>query len=120
MLYLLYNVDLIEQCNEATDAMSTGYIDDVAILAWGETTERTCEILSMILGKAQPWASTHASVFAPDKFQMTHFTRSRKSIDTDAPIQTEWGEIRPATTCKYLGLTMDSKLKWRDHMENIK
>ena len=33
MLYLFYNEDLIEQCNDATDAMSTGYIDDVAILA---------------------------------------------------------------------------------------
>ena len=100
--------------------MSTGYIDDVAIMAWGDTTERTCQILSTILQKAQRWASKHASVFAPDKFQLTHFTRTWKSIDTDAPIQTEWGEIKPATTCKYLGLTMDSKLKWREHVETIK
>jgi hypothetical protein len=78
ILYLFYNADLIEQCNEATDAMSTGYIDDVAILAWGDTTQRTCQILSTILEKAQQWASTHASVFAPDKFQLTHFTRTRE------------------------------------------
>jgi hypothetical protein len=32
MLYLFYNADLVKQCNEETDAMSTGYIDDVAIL----------------------------------------------------------------------------------------
>jgi hypothetical protein len=49
--------------------MSTGYIDDVGILAWGKTTEQTCETLSRILEKAQRWASTHASVFALDKFQ---------------------------------------------------
>jgi hypothetical protein len=120
ILYLFYNADLIEQCNEATDAMSTGYIDNVAILAWGDTTQRTCQILSTILEKAQQWASTHVSVFALDKFQLTHFTRTRKSIDTDAPILTEWGEIKPATTCKYLGLTMDTKLKWMEHVEIIK
>jgi ribonuclease HI/exonuclease III len=119
ILYLFYNADLVEQCNE-TDTMSTGYIDDVAIMAWGDTTERTCQTLSTILQKAQRWASKHASVFAPDKFQLTHFTRAWKSIDTDAPIHTEWGEIKPATTCKYLGLTMDSKLKWREHVETIK
>jgi hypothetical protein len=29
--------------------MSTGYIDDVGILAWGKTTEQTCETLGKIL-----------------------------------------------------------------------
>jgi hypothetical protein len=69
--------------------MSTGYIDDVGILAWGKTTEQTCETLSRILKRAQRWASTHASVFAPNKFQLTHFTRSRKRINTETPIQTK-------------------------------
>ncbi|KAH7563672.1 hypothetical protein BM1_00719 [Bipolaris maydis] len=120
ILYLFYNADLIEQCNEQTDAMSVGYIDDVAILAWGKTTERTCEVLGTVLEKAQQWASTHASIFAPDKFQLTHFTRSRKRINVEAPIQTEWGEIKPSPTCKYLGLTLDNKLKWREQVETIR
>jgi hypothetical protein len=68
LLYILYNADLIDQCNKHTDAMSTGYIDNVAILAWGKTTERTCEILGTVLKKAQRWTTTHASVFAPNKF----------------------------------------------------
>jgi hypothetical protein len=111
LLYILYNANLVDQCNEQTDAMSTGYIDDVAILAWGKTTERTCEILGTILKKAQRWATTHASVFAPNKFQLTHFIRSRKRINVDASIKTDWGEIKPTLTYKYLGLTLDTKLK---------
>ena len=51
----------------------------------------------------QHWASTHASKFAPDKFQLTHFTRSRTRFDTEKEIETEWGNILPSTTCKYLG-----------------
>ena len=35
-------------------------------------------------------------------------------------IQTGWGEIKPAATCKYLGLTLDTKLKWREHVETIR
>jgi hypothetical protein len=120
MLYLFYNADLVEQCNEETDAMSTGYIDDVAILAWGKTTEQTCDTLSKTLKKAQQQANTHASVFALDKFQLTHFTRSRKRVNVDTPIPTEWGEIKPTPTCKYLGLTLDSKLKWKEQVETIK
>jgi len=120
ILYLFYNADLIDECNQAPDAMSTGYIDDVGILAWGQTTEQTCETLGKTLEKAQRWASTHASVFAPNKFQLTHFTRSRKRINTEASIHTEWGEIRPEATCKYLGLTMDAKLHWKQHTEEIR
>jgi len=119
-LYLYYNADLIDECNQTPDAMSTGYIDDVGILAWGKTTEQTCETLGKILEKAQRWASTHASVFAPNKLQLTHFTRSRKRINTQTPIQTEWGEIRPEVTCKYLGLTMDAKLQWKQHTEEVR
>ena len=76
--------------------------------------------MSTILHKTQRWAITHTSVVAPDKFQLTHFTRTRNSIDTDAPIHTEWGEIKPATTCKYLGLTINTRLKWREHVDVIK
>ena len=38
ILYLFYNADLIDECNREANAMSTGYIDDVGILAWGKTT----------------------------------------------------------------------------------
>ena len=65
------------------------------------------------------WETTHALVFAPDKFQLTQFTRSHKRINVDAPIQTEWGEIKPSPTCKYLGVTLDTKLRWKDHVGTI-
>jgi hypothetical protein len=55
-----------------------------------------------------------------DKFQLNHFTRSRKRINVDASIQTEWGEIKPSPTCKYLGLTLDTKLRWKEHVETIR
>jgi len=86
--------------------------------AWSYAT--SSRYSSKLFKKAQRCASTNASVFAPDKFQLTHFPRSRKRINVDTPIQTEWGEIKPSPTCKYLGLTLDTKLKWREHVETIR
>ncbi|GKT39838.1 Rpb7-binding protein seb1 [Colletotrichum spaethianum] len=117
ILYLFYNADLLDSCNEAEGTTATGFIDDVAILAVGDNTEDTCQKLQEALRKAERWAFTHASVFAPEKFQLTHFTRAKTRINTDTTLQSQWGEIRPKTTCKYLGLIMDSSLKWKQHID---
>ncbi|KAJ3552812.1 hypothetical protein NPX13_g11028 [Xylaria arbuscula] len=119
ILYLFYNADLIDDCNKG-DTSATGYIDDAAILAVGDTTEETCNKLRGALQTAEQWAKTHASVFAPEKLQLTHFTRARKRIDIAQKLQTPWGEIAPKPTCKYLGVTMDTKLTWKPHIEGIR
>lgn len=95
---------------------ATGFIDDIAILAWADTTEETCCKLQQALQTAEGWATTHALVFAPEKFQLTHFTRARSRIDVSRALQTRWGKITPKSTCKYLSLTMDSTLTWKQHI----
>ncbi|KAG7403415.1 Retrovirus-related Pol polyprotein from type-1 retrotransposable element R1 4 [Fusarium oxysporum f. sp. rapae] len=99
--------------------MTTGFIDDVAILTWADSTKETCKKLQEALHVAEKWAATHASIFAPDKFQLTHFTRTRTRIDVEEPLQTRWGMIEPKKTCKYLGLIMDSTLTWKQHIDEV-
>jgi len=120
ILYTFYNADLIEKCNLADDTSATGFIDDVAILTWGDTTAETCTKLRGALQIAEQWAKTHASVFSPSKFQLIHFTRARTRIDTRQPLQTAWGEIPAKPTCKYLGLIMDSALQWKPHVDEVR
>jgi hypothetical protein len=120
ILYIFYNAGLIETCELDFDTTATGYIDDAAILACGDTTAETCAKPKVALEKVQSWATTHASKFAPDKFQLTHFTRSRTRFDVEQEVETEWGNIMPKTTCKYLGVVMDHKLDWKSHIEKIR
>ena len=120
ILYIFYNAGLLETCAVDHDTTATGYIDDAAILACGDTTAETCAKLKVALEKAQRWATTHASKFAPDKFQLTHFTRSRTRFDIEQEVETEWRNIMPKKTCKYLGVVMDRKLNWKSHIEKIR
>jgi YD repeat-containing protein len=118
ILYLFYNADLVEICNQEPNTIATGYIDDVAILRWGSSTEETCNGLTRTMRKANTWARRHASVFAPSKFQLTHHTR-RRQIEDDRQVQVDQTAICPSTGSKYLGVTLDRALNWKQHVQNL-
>jgi hypothetical protein len=99
----------VESCN--TDAiMAIGYIDDVAIVATGNTTKESCDKLATVLTTANQWAQKHAFIFIPEKFQLIHFIRS-KTTDINQVLSTTWGEITPKLTCKYLKITLNTRLE---------
>jgi hypothetical protein len=77
ILYLFYNADLVEICNQEPNTIAPGYIDDIAILRWGNSTEEICNGLAETMQKANVWAKRYVSVFAPSKFQLTYHTRRR-------------------------------------------
>jgi hypothetical protein len=120
ILYLYYNADLIDTSNQQQNTIATGYIDDIGILCWGKSTEETCARLGRTMEMATQWATKHASVFAPSKFQLTHFTRRRRRFDMEHPVTVAQREITPTQTSKYLGLTLDSTLEWKNQIQNIK
>jgi len=70
--------------------------------------------------RAMIWAKKHASVFAPSKFQLTHHTRRRQVADVDRHIQIEQTIIPPSESSKYLGVTLDTALNWKQHIRNLK
>ncbi|KAG6979819.1 RNA-directed DNA polymerase from mobile element jockey [Fusarium oxysporum f. sp. conglutinans] len=53
ILYLFCNADLIEKCGELDDTATTGFIDDVAILTWADSTEETRKKLQEALHIAE-------------------------------------------------------------------
>uniref|UniRef100_A0A8H7K2N2 RNase H type-1 domain-containing protein n=1 Tax=Bionectria ochroleuca TaxID=29856 RepID=A0A8H7K2N2_BIOOC len=117
ILYLFYNADLIEICKtEETEAV--GYIDDVSILAVGPTAPRNCKTLKGINRKAEGWADKHGSQFAPAKYELVHFTRDPKANSTHA-LRLPHTTIKASPSCRYLGVQMDTRLRWNHHREKM-
>lgn len=117
MLYLFYNADLIEAC-KTPETESVGYIDDVSILAIGPSATRNCKILKAMHRKAQEWARKHGSQFSPTKYELVHFTRDPKASTTH-PLRLPHATIMATASCKYLGIQLDSRLRWDYHREKI-
>lgn len=117
ILYLFYNADLIEAC-QTPETESVGYIDDVSILAVGPSATHNCKTLKTIHVKAQDWARKHGSQFAPAKYELVHFTRDPKTNSTHA-LRLPHATIKASPSCKYLGIQMDTRLRWDYHREKM-
>jgi hypothetical protein len=117
ILYLFYNADLLEACKtEQTEVV--GYIDDVSILAIGPTSVRNCKNLKGIHKKAEDWAKKHGSQFSPTKYELVHFTWDAGENSTQA-LRLSTHIIKASPSCRYLGIHMDSQLRWKKHREEV-
>jgi ribonuclease HI len=117
ILYLFYNADLIEAC-KTDDTEAVGYIDDASILAVGPTAQRNCKTLKIIHRRAEKWALQHGSQFAPAKYELVHFSRDPKANTTHS-LRLSHDTIKATTSCRYLGIQMDSRLRWDPHRKIV-
>jgi ribonuclease HI len=133
VLYIFYNADLVEEIDEEpTNAF--GYIDDINALACSRTVEENCRKLETAYGKASRWANTHASLWAPKKFGLVHFTPpSRREeareaaraaagtpgTDHGPSVTLEEYVVKAKPAAKYLGVLLDRHLSLEIHLEHV-
>ena len=122
ILYLFYNTDLLEICqNPQLNATSGGYIDDVSILTHSTTTEENCRKLQVLYSGCKDWARKHASKFAPKKYKLLHLTRRPKRFNTRCPLELPGGvSVKPSESSRYLGVHLDTKLAWKKQLTEIR
>jgi hypothetical protein len=109
MLYLLFASDLPQEPNITTGTIA----DDTLILTchndvlWASSCFR--EYLIILQRWLQKWK------IKINESKSTHLTFTLRN-DPSPPLYLNNVEILPATTVKYLGLHLDTKLNWKDHI----
>lgn len=123
ILFLFYNSELIEKCNSKTDlyTKATGFVDDIGFVTTKGTPEENCRLLERVHKEiCEPWAKTHGSQFAPQKYQLLHMDRAGKTY-SEQSITIEGKTIQPKKkSVTYLGLKIDGKLSWGEQITAIK
>jgi hypothetical protein len=151
ILFLLFNAPLVRACtlrgfrDDTTEAY--GWVDDVCILAVSRSYEENVNILEKTLHRADTWAKRHAARFAPDKFELIHFTNPKaptRENDTQMQLNPNPGDIweipddpcghngmpvtmpghppipiPPTDTAKYLGVWLDKNLNFTTHRKKM-
>lgn len=91
------------------------YADDVGILIIARTRERAQEILKEVMFLINRWMKEHGLDLALHKTEVILLTRKR--IDTILPVDVGGQEtITTTSSLKYLGVTIDSKLNFWQHI----
>ncbi|EED13497.1 reverse transcriptase, putative [Talaromyces stipitatus ATCC 10500] len=101
ILYLIYNSDLIEDCADEADHVSTsGWVDDVGMMAAGHSENETITKLQCASATADQWALRHASIFDKKKYQLIHFMNPRSGLAPNSqPITLQDGTQKEASGC---------------------
>ncbi|KAF4210539.1 hypothetical protein CNMCM5878_004249 [Aspergillus fumigatiaffinis] len=139
ILFLIFNTPLIRTLvHRLSGAQTTsiGWIDDSCALAVGQTYAQNVTVLEKCLEKADRWANRHAAKFAPDKFELIHFTNPKEPntprnptpispIDIWEPGEYEGHDqlpihhgdttIQPTESARYLGIWLDKTLSLSTH-----
>ena len=119
ILFLFYISELLEKLQDPQAAtLGFGFVDDTNLITWGVDAEENCRKLAVAHELCTEWASRHGAKFAPEKYQLIHFTRSRRSARESqaSSIRIAGHRIHSEAKIKVLGVWLDPKLTWSEHI----
>lgn len=110
LLYLIYTHDLPTHPNCVTGT----FADDTAILAVGKTVEESTRVLQSAVNDVKQWTDRwHIKL---NQTKSTHVNFTNKDI-VYTPIYIDGQQTQYSNTAKYLGMTLDCKLRWKEHIK---
>jgi Reverse transcriptase (RNA-dependent DNA polymerase)/Endonuclease-reverse transcriptase len=121
ILFLFFISELLAEFQRvSSDTLGFGFVDDTNLITWGDTAQDNCQRLTNAHDKCTAWAKRHGAIFAPDKYQLMHFTRKRRHPSEDLA-STVRIDGHPAelekTAMRVLGIWVDPKLQWKEHVQ---
>ena len=97
------------------------YTDDPVIAVKGTSGLEIMESLSREQSKASDWFDKHKLSLNLTKTKVMFFRTSSKLPRTDEiKVQFQQEYIEPVTSYKYLGITLDSRLTFSQHVEVVR
>jgi len=92
------------------------YADDILLYKVIDTKD-DCINLQEDLDNLQQWEDTWKLHFNPPKCQFIRFSNKHSPINFDYQIHNEI--LKKVSSLKYLGITIDKYLTWKEHVNNI-
>ena len=91
------------------------FVDDYSAWVTGLSAEANREGIQAIIDRAIEWERRSGATFEGEKTVIIHFTR-RSDRTSTLPFMIKGEAIVPSETAKILGVTMDTQLRYKQHI----
>ncbi|KFG84300.1 reverse transcriptase [Metarhizium anisopliae] len=112
--HLFYNADLVQRRIDANGG-AIAFIDDFSAWVTGPTAHGISCGIASIIEIATDWEKRSGATFEADKTNLIHFTCSDPKVDR-LPAVVKGQAVHPKDHVKVLGVILDYKLKYRQHI----
>ena len=122
ILFLFFISELLATFERPDNGtMAFGFVDDTNLVTWGRSAQANCRRLETAHSRCIAWAKRHGARFAPDKYQLIHFTRRRRDPGGDlaSTVQFDGREVPTEATIRVLGVQVDARLRWKEHVKQV-
>jgi hypothetical protein len=116
VLFLLF-ISELHQTFEKGRTRGIAFVDDTNIITTSRSIPENCRNLERAHERCIDWARRHGVQFAPEKYKLIHFTKSRRTQNLNHPIRIQGFDGRPCEGLRVLGLWVDKGLTYRKHVE---
>ena len=118
LLLIIYMNDI---CNVSELLFTVLYADDASVVIHGRDMSSIITILNHELYKLSTWLKANKLSLKNDKTYFIIFHRARiKLPDVECPIIMNNSLLSNIQTNKYLGVILDSKMAWTQHIAYVK
>lgn len=115
ILFFFFNADLVQQ-KINTNGGSIAFIDDYTTWVTGESAKlNTQKIQREVLLRLDKWRKDNGAVFEASKTEFIYFTRNLNK-NSAMPLTMEGATILLKDKVKLLGVILDEKLIFKDHI----
>ncbi len=115
---LCWNIPFDELLSEFNKGpiKAIGYADDLSLLIVGQDPATLTDLMQQGIDKAVQWGQKYGLEFSAEKSIAVMFTTKRNWVKHDLVIKDTALPFKESV--KYLGITLDSKLTWTEHVNN--
>lgn len=114
ILYLFFNADLVQRRIDANGG-AIAFVDDFTAWVASPRAQLNRDKLQAIVDSALDWERRSGATLEADKTAIIHFTKTAKKLSHD-PFTIKGRDIHPKDHVKILGVIMDRRLKYKQHI----
>ena len=114
ILFLFFNADLVQRHIDSHGG-AIAFVDDFTAWVTGPTAQSNRQGIEAIINDALDWERRSGATFEADKTAIIHFTRKSHRSDSE-PFDIKGQEILPKNHVKILGVIMDARIKYKEHV----